>query len=222
MPLDLDGIGMTSQRARDRLARTLIEMGIESELILDVMRKIPRHFFIDEALASRAYENTALPIGFNQTISQPYIVAKMTEVLIKNKELGNVLEIGTGCGYQTVVMAQFAKYVYTVERIDGLLIRARERFQKLNSSNIRTKHSDGNIGWPAHGPYDGIIVSAAPVGVPKALIEQLAIGGRLIIPIGETGKQKLLLITRSQDEYIEEYLDSVSFVPMLSGIDASR
>ena len=222
MPLDLDGIGMTSQRARDRLARTLIEMGIESELILDVMRKIPRHFFIDEALASRAYENTALPIGFNQTISQPYIVAKMTEVLIKNKELGNVLEIGTGCGYQTVVMAQFAKYVYTVERIGGLLIRARERFQKLNSSNIRTKHSDGNIGWPAHGPYDGIIVSAAPVGVPKALIEQLAIGGRLIIPIGETGKQKLLLITRSQDEYIEEYLDSVSFVPMLSGIDASR
>jgi len=222
MPLDLDGIGMTSQRARDRLARTLIEMGIESELILDVMRKIPRHFFIDEALASRAYENTALPIGFNQTISQPYIVAKMTEVLIKNKELGNVLEIGTGCGYQTVVMAQFAKYVYTVERIDGLLIQARERFQKLNSSNIRTKHSDGNIGWPAHGPYDGIIVSAAPVGVPKALIEQLAIGGRLIIPIGETGKQKLLLITRSQDEYIEEYLDSVSFVPMLSGIDASR
>ena len=222
MPLDLDGIGMTSQRARDRLARTLIEMGIESELILDVMRKIPRHFFIDEALASRAYENTALPIGFNQTISQPYIVAKMTEVLIKNKELGNVLEIGTGCGYQTVVMAQFAKYVYTVERIDGLLIQARERFQKLNSSNIRTKHSDGNIGWPAHGPYDGIIVSAAPVGVPKALIEQLAIGGRLIIPVGETGKQKLLLITRSQDEYIEEYLDSVSFVPMLSGIDASR
>ncbi|MEC7875686.1 MAG: protein-L-isoaspartate(D-aspartate) O-methyltransferase, partial [Pseudomonadota bacterium] len=173
MPLDLDGIGMTSQRARDRLARTLIEMGIESELILDVMRKIPRHFFIDEALASRAYENTALPIGFNQTISQPYIVAKMTEVLIKNKELGNVLEIGTGCGYQTVVMAQFAKYVYTVERIGGLLIRARERFQKLNCSNIRTKHSDGNIGWPAHGPYDGIIVSAAPVGVPKALIEQL-------------------------------------------------
>ena len=222
MLLDLDGIGMTSQRARDRLARTLIEMGIESELILDVMRKIPRHFFIDEALASRAYENTALPIGFNQTISQPYIVAKMTEVLIKNKELGNVLEIGTGCGYQTVVMAQFAKYVYTVERIGGLLIRARERFQKLNSSNIRTKHSDGNIGWPAHGPYDGIIVSAAPVGVPKALIEQLAIGGRLIIPIGETGKQKLLLITRSQDEYIEEHLDSVSFVPMLSGIDASR
>ena len=166
MSLDIEGIGMTSQRARDRLATALIEMGIQSKPILDVIRKIPRHFFIDEALASRAYENTALPIGFNQTISQPYIVAKMTEVLVKNKELENVLEIGTGCGYQTVVMAQFAKYVYTVERIDGLLIRARERFQKLNCNNIRTKHSDGNIGWSAHGPYDGIIVAAAPVGVP--------------------------------------------------------
>ena len=222
MSLDIDGIGMTSQRARDRLATALIEMGIQSEPILDVIRKIPRHFFIDEALASRAYENTALPIGFNQTISQPYIVAKMTEVLVKNKELENVLEIGTGCGYQTVVMAQFAKYVYTVERIDGLLIRARERFQKLNCNNIRTKHSDGNIGWPAHGPYDGIIVAAAPVGVPKALVEQLAMDGRLVIPVGKPGKQKLLLITRTEYDYTEQYIDSVSFVPMLAGVDTSR
>jgi protein-L-isoaspartate(D-aspartate) O-methyltransferase len=222
MSLDIEGIGMTSQRARDRLATALIEMGIQSEPILDVIRKIPRHFFIDEALASRAYENTALPIGFNQTISQPYIVAKMTEVLVKNKELENVLEIGTGCGYQTVVMAQFAKYVYTVERIDGLLIRARERFQKLNCNNIRTKHSDGNIGWPAHGPYDGIIVAAAPVGVPKALVEQLAMDGRLVIPVGKPGKQKLLLITRTEYDYTEQYIDSVSFVPMLAGVDTSR
>ena len=222
MSLDIDGIGMTSQRARDRLATALIEMGIQSEPILDVIRKIPRHFFIDEALASRAYENTALPIGFNQTISQPYIVAKMTEVLVKNKELENVLEIGTGCGYQTVVMAQFAKYVYTVERIDGLLIRARERFQKLNCNNIRTKHSDGNIGWPAHGPYDGIIVAAAPVGVPKALVEHLAMDGRLVIPVGKPGKQKLLLITRTEYDYTEQYIDSVSFVPMLAGVDTSR
>ena len=222
MPFDLEGIGMTSQRARDRLAKKLIEMGIQSEPVIEVIRKIPRHFFIDEALASRAYENTALPIGFNQTISQPYIVAKMTEALIKNKELKNVLEIGTGCGYQAVVIAQFAKYVYTVERIDGLLTRARERFQKLKCNNIRTKHSDGNIGWSAHGPYDGIIVAAAPIGIPKALIEQLALNGRLIIPVGETGKQKLLMITRTQDDYIEEYLDSVSFVPMLSGIDTNR
>jgi len=222
MSLDFEGIGMTSQRARDRLATALIKMGIQSEPILDVIRRIPRHFFIDEALASRAYENTALPIGFNQTISQPYIVAKMTEVLVKNKELENVLEIGTGCGYQTVVMAQFAKYVYTVERIDGLLIRARERFQKLNCNNIRTKHSDGNIGWPAHSPYDGIIVAAAPIGVPKALIEQLAVDGRLIIPVGEPGKQKLLLITRTENDYTEQYIDSVSFVPMLSGVNNSR
>ena len=222
MSLDIEGIGMTSQRARDRLATALIEMGIQSKPILDVIRKIPRHFFIDEALASRAYENTALPIGFNQTISQPYIVAKMTEVLVKNKELENVLEIGTGCGYQTVVMAQFAKYVYTVERIDGLLIRARERFQKLNCNNIRTKHSDGNIGWPAHSPYDGIIVAAAPVGVPKALVEQLAMDGRLVIPVGKPGKQKLLLITRTEYDYTEQYIDSVSFVPMLAGVDTSR
>ena len=222
MSLDIEGIGMTSQRARDRLATALIEMGIQSKPILDVIRKIPRHFFIDEALASRAYENTALPIGFNQTISQPYIVAKMTEVLVKNKELENVLEIGTGCGYQTVVMAQFAKYVYTVERIDGLLIRARERFQKLNCNNIRTKHSDGNIGWSAHGPYDGIIVAAAPVGVPKALVEQLAMDGRLVIPVGKPGKQKLLLITRTEYDYTEQYIDSVSFVPMLAGVDTSR
>ena len=222
MSLDIEGIGMTSQRARDRLATALIEMGIQSEPILDVIRKIPRHFFIDEALASRAYENTALPIGFNQTISQPYIVAKMTEVLVKNKELENVLEIGTGCGYQTIVMAQFAKYVYTVERIDGLLIRARERFQKLNCNNIRTKHSDGNIGWPAHGPYDGIIVAAAPAGVPKALVEQLAMDGRLVIPVGKPGKQKLLLITRTEYDYTEQYIDSVSFVPMLAGVDTSR
>ena len=222
MPLELEGIGMTSQRARDRLAKKLIEMGIQSEQVIEVIRKIPRHFFIDEALASRAYENTALPIGFNQTISQPYIVAKMTEAVIKNKQLKNVLEIGTGCGYQTVVIAQFAKYVYTIERIDGLLAKARERFQKLNCNNIRTKHSDGNIGWSAHGPYDGIIVAAAPIGVPKALIEQLALDGRLIIPVGEAGKQKLMMITRTKDDFIREYYDSVSFVPMLSGVDSNR
>ena len=222
MQSDLKGIGMTSQRTRDRLAEILLEMGIESEIVLDVIRNAPRHFFVDEALATRAYENTALPIGFNQTISQPYIVAKMIEVLIKDNELQKVLEIGTGCGYQTFVLAQFAKYVYTIERINGLLIRARERFRKLNCINILTKHSDGNIGWPAHGPYDGIIVSAAPIGVPEPLKEQLALGGRLIIPVGEPGQQKLLLITREEEGFNEKLLDSVSFVPMLSGIDASR
>lgn len=219
MIADHNGIGMTSQRTRDRLADTLIEMGIKSNVVLDAIRKTPRHIFVDEALASRAYENTALPIGYSQTISQPYIVAKMTEALIKDKQLDNVLEVGTGCGYQTVIMAQFAKKVYTVERINGLLIKARERFQKLGLHNIRSKHADGNIGWSTNGPFDGIIVAAAPIGVPEALLEQLAINGRLIIPVGKAGAQKLLLVTRTEEDYKEEYIDSVSFVPMLGGID---
>ncbi len=221
MSVDYHGIGMTSQRTRDRLANTLVEMGIKSNAVLDVIRKTPRHLFVDEALASRAYENTALPIGFSQTISQPYIVAKMTEALIKDRKLENVLEVGTGCGYQTVVMAQFAKRVYTVERINGLLIRARERFQKLSYTNIRTKHADGNIGWSVHAPFDGIIVAAAPIGVPDALREQLAINGRLIIPVGDAGGQKLLLITRREEGYEEQVIDSVSFVPMLGGLDST-
>ena len=221
MSVDHHGIGMTSQRTRDRLADKLVDMGIKSNAVLDVIRKTPRHLFVDEALASRAYENTALPIGFSQTISQPYIVAKMTEALIKDRQLENVLEVGTGCGYQTVVMAQFVKRIYTVERINGLLIRARERFQKLGYTNIRTKHADGNIGWPTHAPFDGIIVAAAPIGVPDALREQLAINGRLIIPVGGSGDQKLLLITRREDGYEEEVIDSVSFVPMLGGLDTT-
>jgi len=221
MMAEHSGIGMTSQRTRDRLADTLVKMGIKSEVVLDAIRNTPRHLFVDEALASRAYENTALPIGFSQTISQPYIVAKMTEALIKDRKLENVLEVGTGCGYQTVIMAQFAKRIYTVERINGLLTRARERFQKLGYSNIRSKHADGNIGWPSHAPFDGIIVAAAPIGVPEALLEQLSIEGRLIIPVGKAGDQKLLLITRKEDGFDEEIIDSVSFVPMLGGIDTT-
>ncbi|MCG8379652.1 MAG: protein-L-isoaspartate(D-aspartate) O-methyltransferase [Proteobacteria bacterium] len=217
--IDHNGIGMTSQRTRDRLANTLIDMGIESDVVLDAIRSTPRHLFVDEALASRAYENTALPIGYSQTISQPYIVAKMTEALIQDKQLNSVLEVGTGCGYQTAIMAQFAHRVYTIERINGLLIKARERFQKLGYHNIRSKHADGNIGWSVHAPFDGIIVAAAPIGVPDALREQLSIDGRLVIPVGKSGDQKLLLITRTEDGYEEEYIDSVSFVPMLGGID---
>jgi protein-L-isoaspartate(D-aspartate) O-methyltransferase len=221
MMAEHSGSGMTSQRTRDRLADTLVDMGIQSEVVLDAIRNTPRHLFVDEALASRAYENTALPIGFSQTISQPYIVAKMTEALIKDRVLQNVLEIGTGCGYQTVIMAQFAKQVYTVERINELLVRARVRFQKLAYTNIRSKHADGNIGWSAKAPFDGIIVAAAPIGVPEALLEQLAIEGRLIIPVGKSGDQKLLLITRKEEGYEEEIIDSVSFVPMLGGIDTT-
>jgi len=221
MVVDHNGIGMTSQRTRDRLANTLRDMGIQSEAVLNSIRNTPRHLFVDEALGSRAYENTALPIGFGQTISQPYIVAKMTEALIQEKQLKNVLEIGTGCGYQTVIMAQFVKLVYTVERINGLLIRARERFQKLAYNNIRSKHADGNIGWSAQAPFDGIIVGAAPIGVPDALLEQLAIEGRLVIPVGKSGDQKLLLITRTEEGYEKKFLDSVSFVPMLAGIETT-
>tara|TARA_B110000196_G_C21018259_1_gene601424 strand:+ start:68 stop:733 length:666 start_codon:yes stop_codon:yes gene_type:complete len=215
------GIGMTSQRTRDRLAEKLVKMGIQSEVVLNAIRNTPRHLFVDEALESRAYENTALPIGFNQTISQPYIVAKMTEALIKNRTLKNVLEVGTGCGYQTIIMAQFTKRIYTIERINGLLTRARERFQQLRFSNIRSKHADGNIGWSEHAPFDGIIVAAAPTGVPEALLEQLAVNGRLIIPVGKTGEQKLLLFTREEESYEKKIIDSVSFVPMLGGIDTT-
>ena len=218
MQIDLQGIGMTSQRSRNRLADSLQEMGIQSECILDAIRNTPRHLFVDEALASRAYENTALPIGYNQTISQPYIVARMTEALISGGRLQSILEIGTGCGYQTVILARFGEKVYTLERIDALLSKARERFYTLRYRNIRTRHGDGNEGWPQYAPYDGIIVTAAPIGVPATLLQQLAVNGRLIIPVGKPGEQTLLLITRTDEGYHEQRLDWVSFVPMLEGI----
>lgn len=209
---------MTSQRARDRMVTRLHEMGIRDEQVLAVMRQTPRHIFVDEALASRAYENTALPIGYGQTISQPYIVARMTEALLQGQKMERVLEIGTGCGYQSVVLAQLVGRVYSIERIDALLGKAREHFMSLGIRNIRTKYSDGNLGWPEHAPYDGIIVAAAPLGVPHALLEQLAIGGRLLIPVGHSGAQHLLAVTRTADGFQEDRLDGVSFVPMLEGL----
>lgn len=214
------GIGMTSQRARNRLVEQLRKMGIQSEPVLEAIRSTPRHIFVDEALSSRAYDNTALPIGFNQTISQPYIVARMTEALLEGRnELQNVLEIGTGCGYQTVILSKFAKQVSTIERIDALLGKARERFYSLKCRNIRARNGDGNLGWPEHAPYDAILVAAAPIGVPRQLLEQLAVNGRLVIPVGKAGEQSLLLIIRTDTGYTERRLDSVSFVPMLEGID---
>lgn len=212
------GIGMTSQRSRDRLVGQLREMGITSERVLASIRSTPRHIFIDEALASRAYDNTALPIGHNQTISQPYIVARMTEALLDTEALDKVLEIGTGCGYQTAILAQFSRQVYSVERIDALLANARARFHSLNHHNIQVRYGDGNQGWPENAPYQGILVTAAPAGVPGALLEQLAVGGRMVIPIGHSGDQKLLSITRTGDGFIEKSLDCVSFVPMLTGM----
>lgn len=218
MSVELQGIGMTSQRTRDRLIGRLREAGIEDERVLEVMRATPRHIFMDEALASRAYEDTSLPIGFGQTISQPYIVARMTEVLLKDSIPTRVLEVGTGSGYQTSVLAQLVPEVYTVERIAGLQEQARQRLaRQLKLTNIRYKHSDGTWGWKQHAPYDGILVTAAPEEVPQELFNQLAEGGRLVIPSGPNGQQQLRLYTREGESMKEDVLGTVSFVPLLTG-----
>lgn len=211
-----EGIGMTSQRTRDRLIMRLREEGIRNPEVLDVIGKTPRHLFVDEALASRAYEDTALPIGYNQTISQPYIVAAMTQLIIAGNP-GKVLEVGTGSGYQAVVLAQLVPKVYTVERIEPLVAQARQRFRQLGLRNIRAGHSDGTVGWPDFAPYDAIIVTAAAETIPQALLEQLTANGRLVIPVGGRERQRLSLITRYNDEYEREDLDPVIFVPLLSG-----
>ena len=213
------GIGMTSERTRIRLVKQLKDMGITNPQVLNAIQTTPRHLFVDEGLATRAYENTALPIGHGQTISQPYIVAKMTELLLDGP-LGKVLEIGAGCGYQSVILSQFADQVYAVERIAPLAIKLRERIQQLRIRNILVKHGDGMQGWEDNGPYDAILCAAAPVVIPPKLLEQLKIGGRLVIPVGgEGGHQDLLLIMREDEEtYNEQKLDAVSFVPMRSGV----
>lgn len=215
--IDLRGIGMTSQRTRTRLVDRLRERGIENETLLDVISATPRHLLIDEALAHRAYEDTALPIGFNQTISQPYVVARMTEALLADGPLGDVLEVGTGSGYQTALLAQLANKVYTVERISGLLNRARERLGQMGYRNIFFKHADGGLGWPDKGPFQAIIVTASPRVVPTSLIDQLADGGRMLIPVGEARTQDLLLIKKHGDEIEQTVLEPVRFVPLLGG-----
>lgn len=212
------GIGMTSQRTRDRLIGRLQEGGITNKSVLEVIRNTPRHIFVDEALASRAYDDTALPIGHGQTISQPFVVALMTQALLRDGVPQRVLEIGTGSGYQAAVLAQLVKEVFTVERIEALITTARGRFQDLRLRNIRIKYSDGTLGWPDHAPYDAIVATAAPEGVPIALLEQLAVGGRLVIPVGGSVAQSLLLITRTESGYSDELLDKVSFVPMRAGM----
>lgn len=213
----LEGIGMTSQRTRDRLISRLMDAGIKDMRVLDVIRQLPRHLFVDEALAHRAYEDTALPIGYNQTISQPYIVAKMTEALLAGGELKRVLEIGTGSGYQTAVLCCLVRSVFSVERIEPLQQKARTRMQQLGLRNVHFKHADGNFGWPEKGPFDGIICAAAPEEVPEELLAQLAVGGRLIIPVGGR-KQELRLIQRiNERDYRHSVIEGVKFVPMLSG-----
>ena len=215
--LDLRGVDMTSRRTRDRLVQRLRERGIENEEVLSVIFSTPRHMFIDEALSYRAYEDNALPIGFNQTISQPFVVARMTEALLGDGKLNKVLEIGTGSGYQTAIIAQLAGTVYTVERIQGLIDRARAIVRGLRLRNIRYKYDDGNMGWPEYGPFDGIIVTASPTIVHTELTDQLALGGRMVIPVGVDAKQALLLITRTEQGLDEKVLEQVTFVPLLGG-----
>ena len=215
--LNLSGIGMTSQRTRERLLGRLIEQGIDSMQVLDIIRSTPRHIFLDEALSHRAYEDVALPIGFSQTISQPYVVAKMTQALLQSGALGKVLEIGTGCGYQTAVIAQLATEVFTVERIKALLDRAKKNLKLLGLRNIDYKHGDGSTGWDKYAPFDAIITTAAPQQIPRELLQQLIDGGRLIIPVGGESHQELQLITRRGDEFTTEILDAVRFVPLLVG-----
>ena len=215
--LQRHGIGMTSQRTRERLIERLYEEGLSNPHVLEVIRRTPRHLFVDEALAHRAYEDTALPIGHNQTISQPYIVGRMTELLLAAGPLDKVLEIGTGCGYQTAVLAQLVERVFTVERIQALQDRAKERLAELNLRNVVYRWGDGWEGWSALAPYNGIMVTAAAAEVPQALLDQLAIGGRLVIPVGAGDEQELLLILREEDGFSRHVLDAVRFVPLLQG-----
>lgn len=218
---DLLGIGMTSQRRRNQLISRLESGGIANQEVLDVLRNMPRHLFLDEAMANRAYEDCALPIGYGQTISQPYIVALMTEAVIKGQNEqrpAKVLEIGTGSGYQAAVLSMLVKDVYTIERVEPLYQRASQLFRKLQLSNIKVMHGDGTTGWPSHAPFDAIIVTAAPEDIPSALVEQLNEGGRIIVPLGKSGTvQRLTVVTKTAEglEYDEREL--VSFVPFLSG-----
>ncbi|MET0282374.1 MAG: protein-L-isoaspartate(D-aspartate) O-methyltransferase [Steroidobacteraceae bacterium] len=212
------GIGMTSARTRDRLVQRLREQGIHDVRVLERIRSLPRHIFVDEALASRAYEDTALPIGFGQTISQPYIVARMTQALLSGGLPGKVLEVGFGCGYQTAVLAPFAEKVFAIERVEPLITRTKQRLKDLQIRNVKLKHGDGMKGWPTQAPFDGIIVAAAPLAVPEALVQQLAVGGRLIVPVGTDGQQQLLRITRRENGIHKEVLEKVAFVPLLAGV----
>lgn len=211
------GIGMTSLRTRERMISRLREQGIKDEVTLHAMGEIPRHIFVDEALSIRAYEDVSLPIGFGQTISQPYIVARMTELLRNGADLNKVLEIGTGCGYQTSILSRIAKEVLSVERIRPLVMKARSHLRTLKCNNVKLDHADGSEGLAAFAPFDGIIVTAAASHVPQELLEQLAVGGRLVIPIG-TSSQTLYVIERETKEYKQTKLEAVKFVPLLGGI----
>ncbi|NMT65396.1 protein-L-isoaspartate(D-aspartate) O-methyltransferase [Marinobacter orientalis] len=216
MVAELDGIGMTSRRTRMRLIHRLREAGITGEQVLQAMSDTPRHIFLDEALAHRAYEDTSLPIGYSQTLSQPYIVARMTESLMRHKPR-RVLELGTGSGYQTAILARLVDQVFSVERIKPLQDRARDRLRQLGLRNVMLKHADGGMGWPDKGPFDGIIVTAAPREIPPELKDQLADGGVIVAPVGE-GSQVLVEMVRYGDRFEITEIEPVNFVPLLGGV----
>ena len=214
------GIGMTSQRTRDRLIRRLEQQGITNELVLDVMRRVPRHLFVDEALAHRAYEDTALPIGYGQTISQPFIVAYMTQLLLQDGMANSVLEIGTGCGYQTAVLASIFPQVYSVERIEALYLQARQRLAELELYNVQLRYTDGIEGWPNPSyRFERIIMTAACADIPQALVAQLTEGGIMVLPFDSGMDQTMTKITRSREGLTTEALEKVAFVPLLPGLD---
>ncbi len=215
--LQIEGVGMTSRRTRARLVDRLRRHGIRDERVLQAMMEVPRHLFVDEALASRAYEDTPLPIGHGQTISQPWVVARMTELLLQAGEVNRVLEVGTGCGYQTAVLSVLVNQVWSVERIGALLEQARERFRLLRLANVHLRHGDGYAGWPEEAPFDAILVAAAPEEVPPALLEQLRVGGRLVIPVGAQGGQQLMVYDRTAKGVSATTCDYVSFVPLIGG-----
>lgn len=216
-PEDISGIGMTSQRTRNRMTARLRESGIIDERVLYTMATVPRHLFVDEAMASRAYEDVSLPIGEGQTISQPYVVAKMTELLLSDGGVNKVLEVGTGSGYQAAVLSRLVDTVFSVERVQSLLSRARRKFQALGYHNIHVRYTDGSWGWASHGPFDAIIVTAAPATVPAPLLNQLAVGGKLIIPVGREDHQTLTVIRRTRQGFEESQHNDVRFVPFLAG-----
>lgn len=212
------GIGMTSQRTRMRMVERLRGEGIRDEVILAAMGEVPRHIFVDEALASRAYEDMALPLGFGQTISSPYTVARMTELLRGGGTLHKVLEIGTGCGYQAAVLSRLAREVYSLERLAPLLTKARRHLRDARAHNVRVRIADGQLGWPDHAPFDGIVVAAAATHVPQALLDQLAVGGKIVIPLTHQAKQSLHVIERTENGYVDRKVEDARFVPLLPGL----
>ncbi len=212
------GIGMTSQRTRMRMVERLRAQGIRDEAVLSVMGEMPRHLFVDEALASRAYEDIALPLGFGQTISSPHTVARMTELARAGRALGKVLEIGTGCGYQTAILGKLATQVYSMERIAALVRKVRKHLREAGVSNVHLRHGDGHAGMPEVAPFDAIVMTAAAARVPDTLLKQLEVGGRMILPMENGNEQHLYLIERTQKGCVERRMDPVVFVPLLPGV----